>query len=374
MNGNTFGTLFKITSWGESHGPALGCVIDGCPAGLRLVPEDFTAAMTARQGGQSSFTTARKESDLVQIESGVFEGITTGAPIALRIFNENTQSSDYAAFANTPRPGHADFTLASKHGHRDWRGGGRLSARETAARVAGGVVAGKILAAHFGVECLGFVARVGSVETATEFNFVGVDTKTILGEWWERVAKLSLANPLRVPATDKVLGSLLSEVEAAKAAGDSLGGAVECWVRGLPAGLGEPVFDKAQAVLGQALLSLPAAVGFEAGGGLASSNARGSEIRDTISGAGVVGNRHGGLLGGMTTGNPLRVRVHFHAPTSIPQPIESFNAKTQKSETITVGGRHDSFPLPRAVPMVEAMVKLALVDLLARGGMLPAKF
>jgi chorismate synthase len=372
MNGNTFGTLFKITTWGESHGPALGCVIDGCPAGIALLEQDFVAQMTARQGGKSHFTTARKESDAVHIESGVFEGKTTGTPIALRILNQNTRSEDYVDFQHTPRPGHADYTITAKQGLRDWRGGGRLSARETAARVAAGVVARKILQ-HFHIRTMAFVSRVGAREVPG-FSFAEASTDTILGEWWPQVEALREQNSLRIPMEGSELADFLGHVEGAKATQDSLGGSIDCWVNGLPAGLGEPIFDKAQALLGMALLSLPAAVGFEAGTGIALSAQPGSLIRDPIGKEGPTGNRHGGLLGGITTGNPLRIRVHFHAPTSVAQPIESYNFKTQESDTIEVHGRHDSFPLPRAIPAIEAMVQITLVDLLARQGLLPASY
>jgi chorismate synthase len=368
MNGNTFGTLFKFTSWGESHGPALGCVVDGCPSGLSLTESDFALAIAARQGGQSSFTTPRKEVDQVLIESGVFAGRTTGAPIALRVLNQNTNSQDYAAFANTPRPGHADFAIRQKQGIYDWRGGGRLSARETVARVAAGVIAQKILS-HFGIECLAFVTKVANLELKT-FPWHSADSETITNQWWSQIQTLRQQNPLKIPSANTA--DFLKLVNDAQSEGDSLGGAVECWVKGIPAGLGEPTFDKTQALLGHALLSLPAAVGFEAGGGIAHAEKSGSQIRDSISKLGVEGNRHGGLLGGMTTGNPLRMRVHFHAPTSVAAPVEAFNYSTGKTETISVTGRHDSFPLPRAVPMVEAMVQIVLVDLLARQGLLPA--
>ena len=339
MNGNSLGVLFRITTWGESHGPALGVVIDGCPSGLSLTVEDFAADMQRRQGGTASYTTSRKEDDFVQIESGVFEGKTTGTPIALRIENKNTQSSDYEAFRNVPRPGHADLTTFLKHEHRDHRGGGRSSARETTARVAAGVVARKILA-HFGVTVRATVTRVGGKE----------------------VRSLEEALPL---------------IDSVKAAGDSLGGTIDCVASGLPAGLGEPVFDKLNAALAHSMMSLPAAVGFECGGGIRMSELPGSEIRDPIELVGGVatpsGNRHGGLLGGISTGKDLLVRVHFHAPTSIPQSIESVNLKTGAAEAVKVTGRHDSFPLPRALPMVEAMMMLSLVDAMMRAGRISEK-
>ncbi len=352
MNGNSFGVLFRVTTWGESHGPATGAVIDGCPAGVPLSEADFLPVMAKRQGGQGTHSTPRKESDTVAIESGVFEGLTTGTPIALRIVNENVKSSDYEEFRHVPRPGHADITTFWKEGHRDHRGGGRASARETAARVAAGVVAGKILK---GVDVVGFVSRVG-------------DTSVTPPESLSEAKTLAEHHPLRLPV--KGASPLDTRVEQARECGDSLGGSVTCWVAGLPRGLGEPVFDKVNSVLAHALMSLPAATAVEIGGGIPLSMLPGSEVRDPIrkveGQVRVDGPKHGGLLGGITTGERLAVTVHFHAPTSVPLAVESVNLQTGTQETVTVKGRHDSFPLPRAVPMVEAMVKIALADLWLR--------
>ncbi len=340
MNGNSLGVLFRITTWGESHGPGLGVVIDGCPSGLALSSEDFASDLVRRQGGGASYATPRKEADLVLIESGVFEGKTTGTPIALRIENKNVSSGDYDAYRDVPRPGHADLTTFLKHGHRDYRGGGRASARETTARVLAGTVAKKILQ-QFKIEVVARVGRIGVREISE-------------GEEVE------------------------SWLTSVRASGDSLGGRIDCVVRHLPVGLGEPIFDKLNATLAHALMSLPAAVGFEAGGGIRMSELPGSEIRDPIGiEKGVPkpsGNRHGGLLGGIATGHDLNLRVHFHAPTSIPQPIESVNLVTNDNAVVNVNGRHDSVPLFRAVPMVEAMVAITLADALARAGRLPERF
>lgn len=337
MNGNQFGTIFRITTWGESHGTSIGVVVDGCPSNLPLHEEDFHKDLGRRQGGSAAFTTPRKESDLVRIESGVFEGKTTGTPIALRILNENQVSSDYEAFRNIPRPGHADLTTYLKHGHRDHRGGGRASARETAARVAAGVIAKKLLA-RYGIEIGARVSRMGKEEDPENF------------------------------------GKLAAE---AREKGDSLGGAITCEARGLPSGIGEPNFDKLPALLAHALMSLPAATGFECGGGIPMSERPGSEIRDAIGfEKGMprpVSNRHGGVLGGMSTSLPLLCKVHFHAPTSIPREIESVNLESGNKETLKVSGRHDAVPLPRAVPMVEAMVAIVLADLMLRAGRMPEK-
>lgn len=348
MNGNCFGTLFRVSTWGESHGPSLGALVDGCPSGLALAEEDFQGDLARRQGGQAAYTTPRKEADRVRIESGVFEGRTTGTPICLRIENGAQQSADYDSYRDVPRPGHADFTTFLKHHHRDHRGGGRSSARETAARTAAGVVAKKILGG-LGVEMAAWLSQVGPHAAP------GCD-------------ELSLAQLRALPTP------FAAELEALRTRGESWGGRVRCRVDGLPAGLGEPVFDKLQALLAHGLMSLPAAVGFEAGGGFAMSAAPGSEIRDAI-GAGPkpLSNRHGGLLGGMTTGSPLFVSVAFHAPTSIPAPIGSRNLRTGAPAEVTVGGRHDAFPLPRILPVVEAMVAITLVDCLLRAGRLGEK-
>ncbi len=355
MNGNAFGTIFRVSTYGESHGPAVGAVIDGCPSGVALAAADFLEDMQRRSGGAQPFTTPRAESDHVEIESGVYEGVTTGTPIALRVRNETQKSSDYEAFRHLPRPGHADLTTHLKHGHRDHRGGGRSSARETVARVAAGVVAKKILR-HEGIEILAWVSRVGPHALAS------VDALPMAS-----LKQARDASPLLAPAEN----SLLVEVEKLRERHDSWGGALRCRVEGLPAGLGEPVFDKLQALLGHALLSLPAAVAFAAGGGEALSRLPGSAIRDAIGpDARPESNRHGGLLGGMTSGLPLFLDVAFHAPTSIPQPIKSVHLQTNNVESILVGGRHDAFPLPRAVPMVEAMVAITLVDALLRAGRL----
>lgn len=357
MNGNSFGNIFRVTTWGESHGTAIGAIIDGCPSGLSLSPEDFLPDMLRRKGGGQNFTTARAEDDSVLIESGVFEGKTTGTPISLRIENKNIRSADYEEFRHIPRPGHADFTTHIKQEHRDHRGGGRSSARETAARVAAGVVAKKLLT---GVEIFARVNRVGPY-VWEETEIASMDSKR----------KLRDSSPLFLLADEKKSSEILSYVEKLKTAGDSWGGAIRVEVHGLPAGLGEPVFDKLNALLAHALMSLPAAVGCEMGGGISMSHLPGSAIRDPIGKNGPISNIHGGLLGGMTTGHPLLINIAFHAPTSVPRPIDSVDLRTGETKEIIVGGRHDSFPLPRAVPMVEAMIAITLADAYLRAGRIP---
>jgi len=368
MKGNNFGRVFRIATWGESHGPALGVLIDGCPAGIELNPADFEQTMTMRQGGQGTFSTPRKEPDQVLIESGVFEGKTTGTPISLRIENKNVRSTDYEKYRHTPRPGHADFTTYKKHGIRDHRGGGRASARETVARAAAGVIAQKILLRK-NIEVMAFVQRIGSMEVdPATIPFHGVSTAEIFENWWPRIARLRNKNPLRLPLAD--ISKFEQLIENTKKENDSLGGSIHCWIRGLAPGLGEPTFDKLNAILSHALMSLPAAVSVEIGGGKKMSELKGSEIRDPIIDNQVQGNRHGGLLGGMTSGAPLWTALHFHAPTSIAQVIQSCDQNTGEKVEINVQGRHDCAPLPRAVPMVEAMVMIALVDAIALDGKL----
>jgi chorismate synthase len=366
MNGNRFGTIFQVTTWGESHGPALGAVVDGCPAGLPLSEEDFLDDMARRQGGGANFTTPRKEGDRVAIESGVFEGLTTGCPIALRIENNAQRSADYDALQDIPRPGHSDLTTWLKHGHRDHRGGGRSSARETAARVAAGVIAKKLLQS-LGIELAAWVERAGPLEASAE------EREEAGGLSLAALRRARDASPLAAPFASAAAWE--KEVLALREQGESWGGGLRCRVDGLLPGLGEPVFDKINALLAHALMSLPAAVACEAGGGERMSRLPGSLIRDPIlpsaQGPRPGSNCHGGILGGMTSGLPLFLGVSFHAPTSIPQPIASVDLRTGLSAELSVAGRHDAFPLPRAVPMVEAMVAITLADSLLRAGRIP---
>ncbi len=364
MHGNTFGRIFRVTSWGESHGPSLGVVIDGCPAGISLHVEDFRDDMEQRQGGRNRFSTPRKEQDLIQIESGVFEGKTTGTPISLRIQNNNTNSKDYSEFQNVPRPGHADITTHWKHGHRDYRGGGRSSARETAARVAAGVVAKKILS-HHKIEIFAYLSRVGKKNISPSFENLRWNNCQESSQIFAKLRECRNGNQLRSLATQET--EYLDYVESIQEQNDSVGGEISAFINNLPRGLGEPVFDKLNATLSHALFSLPAAVYVHCGGGEELSSALGSEIRDSISSISNTeiafnSNKHGGLLGGMSSGEPLWTRVGFHGPTSIPQSIESLNLIDNSSTTINVAGRHDCFPLPRAVPIVEAMLAITIVD------------
>ena len=363
MNGNRFGTLFQVTTWGESHGPAIGALVDGCPSGLAISEEDFTADMLRRQGGGQSFTTPRKEADRVQIESGVFEGKTTGTPISLRIANEAQKSQDYEAYRNRLRPGHADLTTFHKHGHRDHRGGGRSSARETAARTAAGVVAKKLLAQR-GVDLVCWLESAGPNRLSAEQRF-DLDLLSL--------AELR-ARSFRSPVGCPVENDWAEQAARVKAEGDSWGGTVRCRVEGLPPGLGEPLFDKLGALLAHGMMSLPASVAFEAGGGHEMAAAPGSRLRDPIGkGLRPESNFHRGLLGGMSSGMPLYFGVSFHAPTSIPQKILTVDMETGKPVELEVTGRHDAFPLPRILPVVEAMAAITLADCFLRAGRIPEK-
>ena len=348
--GNTFGTLFRLTTFGESHGGAIGAVVDGCPPLLPLGEADIQPDLDRRAPGQSHLVTQRKESDTVRILSGVFEGRTLGTPIGLLIPNEDARSGDYAEVAEKYRPSHADYTYEAKYGIRDWRGGGRTSARETAARVAAGAIARKLLAVRWGVEIVGFVSRVGRLTATADL---------------ERVARADVdRTPIRCP--DPVLAEeMIAAVEVARKSGNSLGGVVTCVARGCPPGWGEPVFDRLEADLAHAMLSLPASKGFEIGSGFAGTELTGLEHNDTFYMDGdrvrTRTNRSGGVQGGITNGEAVYFRVAFKPTATVMR--EQATVSTQGSDTTIAGrGRHDPCVLPRAVPMVEAMAALVLAD------------
>jgi len=342
MSGNTFGTRFRVTTFGESHGPALGCIIDGVPAGLPLAQETIQRELDRRRPGQSQVTTPRQESDTVEILSGVFEGVTEGTPLALLIRNGDQRSRDYGSIADVFRPGHADFPFQSKFGVRDYRGGGRASGRETAARVAAGAVAKAFLGT------LGVEIRAWTQEAA------GIAAVTFDADEIER-------NPMRAPDA-KAAEAMLQAVLALRDAGDSAGGIVGCSVTGLPAGWGEPVFDKLDALLAHGILSIGAVKGIEFGDGFAAARAKGSTNNDPMTPEGFLSNHAGGVLGGISTGQELRFRAAFK-----PTPSISMEQKTVDLQgaprTISISGRHDPCIVPRAVPVVEAMTALVLADL-----------
>ncbi len=357
MKGNSFGRLFRIVTWGESHGPAIGVVIDGCPAGLPLEAADIQRKLDRRRPGQSDVTTPRRESDTAEVLSGVFEGRTTGTPISILIRNEDADSSKYEPLKDRPRPGHADWSYLAKHGHRDWRGGGRSSARETACRVAAGAVARKLLALA-GVEVAAHVNRIGPVAArAVTFDEIrdNVERTPV------RCADLEAAESMR------------RVILEAKGSGDSIGGSVECLAVGVPAGLGEPVYDKLEAELARAMLSINASTAFEIGTGRGVVGMAGSELNDplTLDGSGTVTfrtNRAGGIQGGISTGMPIRLEVSFRPPSSIARPQRTVDLTSGREVTIEVTGRHDPVIPPRAVPVVEAMAALVLVDAMLLAG------
>ncbi len=341
MAGNSFGKIFKITTFGESHGKGLGAVIDGCPSGIDLTEADFIPEMERRRPGRSSFETPRTEKDRVEIVSGVFEGLTTGTPLTLLVGNHDVKSKPYGVLKDLFRPGHADYTYFKKFRHLDYRGGGRASARETAARVACGVVARKVLA-PFNMNILGHTLELGGIRAK------GMDPGVIP------------KNPLYCADSD-VVALMLEALEKARSAGDSLGGVVEVRVTGCPAGLGEPVFDKLDAELAKAVMSIGAVKGVEVGAGFEAARLRGSENNDPIRSTGFSSNRSGGILGGISNGDDLVLRAAVKPIPSITKPQDTID-RQGRDATLELTGRFDVTAVARIVPVVEAMVALVLTD------------
>ena len=350
MPGNTFGQLFKVTTFGESHGLSVGCVIDGMPPNFGLSENDIQPELNKRRPGQSNLTTARQEKDKVKIISGVFEGKTTGAPILLLIDNEDKRPEDYLNFKNLFRPSHADFTYQTKYGIRDWQGGGRASARETASRVAAGAVAKKFLQEKAGVEFLTFMENVGDVKAG--INYQEVKTSGIEN------------SPVRCP--EPVASQKMAElIEKTKAEGDSIGGVVFGVIKKIPAGLGEPVFDKLSADLAKAMLSIGAVKGFEYGSGFAASAMKGSQHNDEFCMENgrirTKTNNSGGIQGGISNGEDVYFRVAFKPTATIAQDQNTVTLNGQAA-IIKAGGRHDPCVAIRAVSVVEAMAALVIMD------------
>ncbi len=353
-NGNSFGTMFSITTYGESHGGSVGVVIDGCPPRLPITVEEIQAELDRRRPGQSHITTPRQESDTCEIASGIFQGLTTGTPIHLCVRNKDARSQDYSEMENTFRPSHADATYDAKYGIRNWQGGGRASARETIGRVAAGAIAKKILKLVAGVEILAYVRRIYTLEAQ-------IDPATVTLEQIE-------ATPVRCPDPDRAL-QMITLIEETGKSGDSLGGVVECVARGVPRGLGAPVFDKLEADLAKAVMSLPASKGVEIGSGFEGTYLTGKQHNDEFlmgeQGWRTLTNRSGGIQGGISNGELITLRIAFKPTATIRQ--EQRTVTRQGEETILAArGRHDPCVLPRAVPMVEAMVALVLCDHLMR--------
>lgn len=342
MAGNSIGTLFTLTSFGESHGPAIGGVVDGCPPGLELSAADIQADLDRRKPGTSRHVTQRKESDTVEILSGVFEGKTTGAPIGLLIRNEDQRSQDYGNIAETFRPGHADYTYWHKYGIRDYRGGGRSSARETAVRVAGGAIARKWLHQRYGVTIRGYMSQLGEI--------------SIPFQGWEAVNE----NPFFSPNRD-IVPQLEAYLDRIRAERDSVGARISVVAQGVPVGWGEPVYDRLDADIAYAMMSINAVKGVELGSGFASVAQRGSLHSDEMTPEGFVTNHAGGVLGGISTGQDIITHVALKPTSSIPQERRSID-KAGNAVTMQTTGRHDPCVGIRATPIVEAMLALVLMD------------
>lgn len=357
MAGNTFGQLFKITTFGESHGEAIGVIIDGCPSQLEVDLEFIQAELDKRKPGQSKITTQRKESDTVQILSGIFDGKTTGTPIAMIIPNEDQRSKDYSHNTDVFRPSHADYTYHAKYGIRDHRGGGRSSARETAARVAAGAVA-KLLLKQYGIDVFAHVSSVGKIDAP---NSDITDTQAFIDQREQNIVRCV------DPATAE---EMIAYIDDIRKAGDTVGGKVSCYITNCPVGLGEPVFDKLHADLGKAMLSINAVHGFEYGSGFSGAEMQGSEHNDHFitepSGKiRTLTNFSGGIQGGISNGMPIEFRVAFKPVATIMHNQPTVNAAGDAAE-IQGKGRHDPCVVPRAVPIVEAMAALVIADHLLR--------
>lgn len=342
MSGNTIGTLFTLTSFGESHGPAIGGIVDGCPPGLEICAEDLQLDLDRRKPGTSRHVTQRKEADLVEILSGVFEGKTTGAPIGLLIRNTDQRSQDYSKIKDTFRPGHADYTYSQKYGIRDYRGGGRSSARETAVRVAAGAIAKKWLKEKFGVTVRGCMSQLGEID--------------IPFQSWEHVDN----NPFFSPNVD-VLSKLEEYLDTIRNERDSVGARISVVAEGVPVGWGEPVFDRLDADVAHAMMSINAVKGVEVGAGFLSVAQRGSEHSDEMTEKGFVTNHAGGVLGGISTGQALNVNIALKPTSSIPQERRSID-KEGNDTTMQTTGRHDPCVGVRATPIAEAMLAIVLMD------------
>lgn len=342
MSGNTIGKLFTVTTFGESHGPALGCIVDGCPPGLPLTEVDIQHELDRRRPGKSRHTTQRREPDTVRILSGVFEGKTTGTPIGLLIENVDQRSKDYTELADRFRPGHADYTYHMKYGFRDYRGGGRSSARETAMRVAAGAIAKKYLKERVGIEIRGYLAQLGPI------RIVPVD--------WEAIDE----NPFFCPDPGKV-PELETFMDALRKEGNSIGARINVVAKGVPPGLGEPIFDRLDAELAYALMSINAVKGVEIGDGFACVTAKGTEFRDEITPQGFLSNHAGGVLGGISTGQDLVASIALKPTSSLRIPGRTVNLRRELVEVVTTG-RHDPCVGIRATPIAEAMVALVLID------------
>ena len=346
MSGNSFGKLFTVTGFGESHGPALGCIVDGCPPGLELSQSDQQGDLDRRKPGKSRHTTQRREADEVQILSGVFEGQTTGAPIGLVIHNTDQRSRDYSEIMDRFRPGHADYTYQQKYGIRDYRGGGRSSARETAMRVAAGAIARKYLKLRYGVSIRGYLAQLGPISLALK-DWSAIEHNPFFSP-----------DPERVPELEAYMDALRKE-------GDSIGARVNVVASGVPPGLGEPIFDRLDADIAHALMSINAVKGVEIGAGFACVGQKGTEHRDEITPQGFLGNQAGGVLGGISSGQDIVASIALKPTSSIRIPGRTVDIGGNPVEVVTTG-RHDPCVGIRATPIAEAMLAIVLMDHLLR--------
>ena len=351
MAGNSFGQAFRITTFGESHGGAVGCVVDGCPPGLEISEEEIQKELDRRKPGQSAITSPRKEADKIRILSGYFEGKTTGTPILLIAHNEDVKSEDYDKLKAGYRPSHADFAYDQKYGFRDWRGSGRASARETLARVAAGAIAQKYLKQKLGIECLSYVEQVGDIRAEADFNSVSR----------EDIEK----NIVRCP-DEAAAEKMIRLIEEVRDDGDSIGGVIKGVIRNVPAGLGEPVFDKLSADLAKGMTSINAVKGFELGSGFEGAKLRGSKhndlfFKDNDGRIRTKTNNAGGTLGGISTGESIHFRIAFKPVATIKKDQETVTTDGEVT-TLFGAGRHDPCVLPRAVPIVDAMSALVVMD------------
>lgn len=343
MSHNTFGRLFRVTTFGESHGPAIGCVIDGCPPGLAIDAAEIRVELERRATGRSRHTSQRKEADDVQILSGVFEGQTTGTPIALLIENTDARPRDYTDIARQFRPGHADYTYWKKYGIRDYRGGGRSSARETTMRVAAGALARKYLKQELGVDIYGWLAQLGPIRTDSRFNREVIEKNVFFAP------------------DDSVVPELEDYMDRLRKSGDSTGARISAVASGVPAGLGEPVYGKLDAELASAMMGINAAKGVEIGAGFDSVSQMGTEHRDEMTAEGFLSNHAGGILGGISSGQDIRLSVAFKPASSLRLPCRGLDVDGNEVEVVTKG-RHDPCVGIRATPIVEAMLALVLMD------------
>ena len=342
MAGNTIGKLFTVTSFGESHGPALGCIVDGCPPGLELAASDLQRDLDRRKPGTSRFTTQRREADEVQILSGVFEGVTTGTPIGLLIENTDQRSKDYSNIKDTFRPAHADYAYNQKYGFRDYRGGGRSSARETAMRVAAGAIAKKYLARHYGIVIRGYLAQLGPI-AIEQLDWDTVESNPFF-----------CPDPAKVPLMEEFMVALNKR-------GDSIGARINVVASGMIPGLGEPVFDRLDADIAHAMMSINAVKGVEIGAGFAAVAQHGSEHRDQLTPQGFTGNNAGGILGGISSGQDITVSIALKPTSSIRQPCATVDTAGNATQ-ISTQGRHDPCVGIRATPIAEAMLAIVLMD------------